>query len=198
MNDCWLNIDTLSTPAGPVSDAEALTSSLGDNFAFSSVDYWDIRRIISAAQLAPTDVVYEIGAGLGRVACAFARRNVLRVVAVELNPRLAGRIRENATRLRGRRCSLDVRCVDAATASIEEGTVFFLFNPFGAETLRAVLANLERSLQASPRIVRVIYVNPQPEHDPVFANATWLQETGRMRTLHGLDVRLFRAGRPGV
>ena len=174
-----------------------MTSVLGDNFAFSSVDYWDLRRIIFTAKLVPTDVVYEIGAGLGRVACTFAQRNVRQVIAVELNPRLAGRIRENAARLRGRRCPLDVRCQDAATANIEDGTIFFLFNPFGAETLQAVLNNVERSLLISPRVLRLIYVNPQPEHDLVFAGAMWLEDAGRMMTLHGLAVRLFRAGGQG-
>lgn len=191
-NDWWLNIDTLTVPVESGPNEGAMTSARGDNFAFSSVDYWDVGRIISAAQLVPTDVVYEIGAGLGRVACAFARQNVRRVVAVELNPRLAGRIRENAARLRGRRCPLEIRCVDAVTACIEDGTVFFLFNPFGAETLRGVLANLERSLRTSPRIVRLIYVNPLPEHAAVFAGATWLEDAGSMRTLRGLAVRLFR------
>jgi SAM-dependent methyltransferase len=193
-NDWWLNIDTLTEPAGPEAGGRRVSSVLGDNFAFSSVDYWDVRRIVRAARLEPADVVYEIGAGLGRVACVFARCGVRQVVAVELNAALAGRIRENAARLRGRRCPVEVRCVDAATASISDGTVFFLFNPFGAETLRSLLGNIQRSLPERPRQVRLIYVNPQAEHLPVFAGATWLADAGRMRTLHGLEVRLFQAG----
>jgi SAM-dependent methyltransferase len=192
-NDRWLNIDTLTVPAMPVAASGSLTSALGDNFAFSSVDYWDVRRIVSRVQLAPEEVVYEIGAGLGRVVCLFGRQKIRKVVAVELNPILAERIRKNAQSLRGRRCPVEVTCADAATATLEEGTLFFFFNPFGADTLSAVLSNIKRSIDSRPRAIRLIYVNPQPEHAALFAGQPWLSDAGRMRTLHGLEVRLFRA-----
>lgn len=196
-NDWWLNIDTLTLPEACHAASSTLQSEHGDNFAFSSVDYWDVRRIVSRVQLAPEEVVYEIGAGLGRVACLFGRQKILKVVAVELNPFLAERIRKNAQALRGRRCPIEVTCSDAATATLEEGTLFFFFNPFGADTLGAVLSNIKRSIEVRPRFVRLIYVNPQPEHAALLGGQTWLSEAGRMRTLHGLEVRLFHVKEPG-
>jgi hypothetical protein len=41
--------------------------------------------------------------------------------------------------------------------------VLFLFDPFGREILREVVADLEASLSASPREAYVVYVYPQYE-----------------------------------
>jgi hypothetical protein len=45
----------------------------------------------------------------------------------------------------------------------KEPVVLFLFDPFGRETLRSVIANLEASLRTNPREVYVVYVYPQFE-----------------------------------
>lgn len=58
---------------------------LGQHFL---VDGRVLRRILAAAQLTPEDTVLEVGPGLGVLTRALARR-VARVVAVELDPRLA-------------------------------------------------------------------------------------------------------------
>jgi hypothetical protein len=51
--------------------------------------------------------------------------------------------------------------------------VLYLFNPFGAETLHAVLTNLELSLLEVSRRVYVIYVKPVHkgifEHSGIFS-----------------------------
>ena len=45
----------------------------------------------------------------------------------------------------------------------------FLFNPFGADTMRAFLANLEASLAQAPREAIIVYLNPR--HPEVFADS---------------------------
>lgn len=158
----------------------------------ASVDYWDLRRILKRVAPGPMDVVFEIGAGLGRVACMFAQYPVRKVVAIELNPTNCERLTRNAQTLRGRRCPIEIRSEDAAQTCYDGGTVFFLYNPFGPDTLSEVLAKVRTSSLSEPRSMRLIYVNPEAGHRQVFAQQSWLADDGRMRTLHGLDVFFFR------
>jgi 16S rRNA (adenine1518-N6/adenine1519-N6)-dimethyltransferase len=62
------------------------TKMLGQNFVH---DPNTVRRIVRTAELAPDDVVLEIGPGLGSLTLALLPA-VARVIAVEIDPRLAG------------------------------------------------------------------------------------------------------------
>ena len=64
------------------------TKQLGQNFV---IDPNTIRRIVGAARLAPTDVVVEVGPGLGSLTLGLLDA-ASRVVAVEVDPVLAGRL----------------------------------------------------------------------------------------------------------
>ncbi|MGH3527461.1 MAG: ribosomal RNA small subunit methyltransferase A, partial [Pseudonocardiaceae bacterium] len=59
---------------------------LGQNFVH---DANTVRRIVAAADLSPDDVVLEVGPGLGSLTLALLGA-VDRVLAVEVDPRLAG------------------------------------------------------------------------------------------------------------
>lgn len=191
LNESWLGITTTEdTPVAGAPDQNRPTTRHADNYAYSTPDYLDLRRILGRARLAPADVFYDIGCGMGRVVCLAARHRVTKSVGIELNPGLAAVARCNAERLRGRRAPIEVRVADAVTADLGDGTIYYLFNPFGAETLRAVLANIERSLAARPRDVRFIYVNPQ--HADAFTDARWLESYDTLKTFRQLDVRFYR------
>jgi SAM-dependent methyltransferase len=191
-NDRWLNIDTLSLPDGAEAGA-AIESRLHDNYPYASLDYWDLRRIIARIAPANQDVVYDLGCGLGRVVCLFARHSVKKVVGVEINPAFRGRLLDNARRLRGRRSLIEIRNEDASRTQLEDGTVFVFVNPFGPETLHAVLARVRDSIQTWPRLIRLVYVNPLAGQRRLFAGQTWLRADPPMRTLHGLDILFFRS-----
>ncbi len=86
------------------------TRSLGQNFV---IDPNTVRRIVRAADVGPTDVVVEVGPGLGSLTLALLPA-VSRVVAVEVDPLLGGAlpgtVREFAPDLADR---LDVVVADA-------------------------------------------------------------------------------------
>lgn len=191
LNESWLGITTTENTlvAGALA-ADRPAARHADNYAYSTPDYLDLRRILARARPAPADVFYDIGCGMGRVVCLTARHRVAKSVGIELNPRLAAVARRNAERLRGRRAPIEVRVADAVTADLGDGTVYYLFNPFGADTLRAVLVNIKRSLAARSRDVRFIYVNPQ--HADAFDDAQWLEPYDTMKTFRQLDVRFYR------
>lgn len=64
------------------------TKKLGQNFLH---DPNTVRMIVGAAELSPDDVVVEVGPGLGSLTLGLAD-TVSRVIALEIDPRLAGRL----------------------------------------------------------------------------------------------------------
>ena len=64
------------------------TKTLGQNFV---IDPNTVRRIVSAAHLAPGDTVLEIGPGLGSLTLALAEAGA-QVTAVEIDPTLAAKL----------------------------------------------------------------------------------------------------------
>ncbi|MCK0089655.1 16S rRNA (adenine(1518)-N(6)/adenine(1519)-N(6))-dimethyltransferase RsmA [Rhodococcus sp. HNM0563] len=93
------------------------TKQLGQNFVH---DANTVRRIVSAAGVGPDDVVLEVGPGLGSLTLALLDV-VDRVVAVEIDPRLAERlpatVAARAPQLAGR---LDVVPMDAMKVSVSD------------------------------------------------------------------------------
>jgi 16S rRNA (adenine1518-N6/adenine1519-N6)-dimethyltransferase len=86
-------------PADVRSLAERLgirpTKQRGQNFV---IDANTVRRIVRAADLAPSDVVVEVGPGLGSLTLALLG-SVSRVVAVEVDPLLAAALPDTVQRL---------------------------------------------------------------------------------------------------
>src|SRR4051794_5744050 len=64
------------------------TKTLGQNFLH---DANTIRRIVRTAEVGPEDVVLEVGPGLGSLTLGLLPA-VAHVIAVEIDPRLAGRL----------------------------------------------------------------------------------------------------------
>ncbi|HUY14104.1 MAG TPA: class I SAM-dependent methyltransferase [Terriglobia bacterium] len=164
-----------------------------DNNAYAVPDYWYIRKIVKILGLTPADTFYDIGAGMGRVLCLAARRRVRKCVGIELSETLCRIARMNAQRLRGRKCSVQVVCGDAATADLSAGTIYFMFNPFGPDTMRDFLSNLNLSLEREPRNVRVVYYNCV--HRSLLDSCGWLEPFHEFRTSSGLSVAFWRSCR---
>lgn len=107
------------------------TKKWGQNFV---IDPNTVRRIVAAAHLEPTDVVIEVGPGLGSLTLALLP-HVQRVLAVEIDERLAAQLPltvvAHAPSLAAR---LDVIHADAMTITAQN-------SPFPAEPT-ALVANL--------------------------------------------------------
>ncbi|MFD6856982.1 16S rRNA (adenine(1518)-N(6)/adenine(1519)-N(6))-dimethyltransferase RsmA [Rhodococcus sp. NPDC060090] len=93
------------------------TKQLGQNFVH---DANTVRRIVSAAGVGPEDVVLEVGPGLGSLTLALLDV-VDRVVAVEIDPRLAERLPSTvAARAPQLADRLDVVPMDAMKVSVAD------------------------------------------------------------------------------
>lgn len=147
--------------------------AFADSVHYEPPDYVRLWHTVRRLGLKPTDVVYEIGCGLGRVVCDLARRPVERVIGIEICPELARVAEANAARVRGRRAPVEIRIADAAEAEYDDGTVYFMFNPFGSATMSAVMDRLRQSLDRAPRDVVVVYMNPA--HADVLDGRSWLR-----------------------
>lgn len=128
-------------------------------------------------QLRKDDVFVDYGCGKGRVVCFMALHDIKRVVGVELRKELAGFAREKIREI-GPATPVDIYEQDAATFYSPDGTIFYLFNPFGVETVKRVLRNIHRSFEAHPRTLRIVYNNS------IYSNwldsADWLAREGRI------------------
>jgi len=165
-----------------------------DSVHYGTMAYRTIHGILDHLDLRSSDVVVDIGSGKGRVLCCAARRPVLRVVGVELSANLCRQARENAERLRGRRAPITVENVLADKYDYADTTVLFLFDPFGAATLRSALERIAAGTRG--RGLRIAYANPT--HDEVFQEQPWLdggERLSRDRTGWEHDVTFYRGRR---
>lgn len=120
---------------------------------------WAIRQL----QPGPGDVFADFGAGKGRVVCEAARHPFSRVIGVEVAHTLTEDAQHNVDLARSRFKCQNVELVTADAAEWEipsDMTVAYLYHPFAGDTFQRVIDNIIRSLQRSPRRLRLIYVCP--------------------------------------
>jgi SAM-dependent methyltransferase len=153
-----------------------LSSSFGDALEYQVVDYQLLRRYMEPLRIGPDDVLIDIGCGMGRVLCVFARTRLRKCIGIEISEELASIAKRNARSLHGCRTPIEIRVGDAAEADYSVGTIFWIYNPFGERTMYTVLSGLGESLSVSPRRIQIVYVNPVCE--AVFRQFSWLICTG--------------------
>ena len=120
------------------------------------------RRLVALLRQLPIthqDAILDLGCGKGAALIAFHQLPFGRITGVELSPELTEICRENLRRLR--QSATEVVCADAREfRDLDAFTYVYLFNPFGAAILEAVLENLTASLQRAPRPFTLLYYNP--------------------------------------
>jgi SAM-dependent methyltransferase len=121
----------------------------------------------SLALQADTFAFVDMGSGKGRALLVASEFAFAKIVGIELSSHLHRIAQENIERYRpsSQQCTdFDLRCMNVVDYEYGPAPpVLFLFDPFGRETLRSVVANLEASLRENPRDAYVVYVYPQFE-----------------------------------
>jgi SAM-dependent methyltransferase len=175
--DRWFGVQTFDERVPQV------TSPTGEPI---SKPHWSMSQsyiqayfLLSAFEVNENDVFYDIGCGRGRIVCLMARRRIKKSIGIERDSAIARRAKENALRLRKRRCEIEIQPADATEADYTGGTIYWMANPFDLKTLEIVLDRIKRTLIDNPRHVRIGYSNP------VFREAvtdkTWLKFLGDRR-----------------
>ena len=144
-------------------DPEAVGPSLQHATHYEPTPVAEAEALLDASPLAPERATFvDLGAGMGRVVMLAARRPFRAVIGVEVSPALVEIARENLTAAREpRRVARDVKivCADAAGYVFPHGDlVVFMYNPFRAPVLRAVLA----ALRARPAAHEVVLLYHTP------------------------------------
>jgi SAM-dependent methyltransferase len=119
----------------------------------------------------------DAGCGKGKMLLLAAECGFGNVLGIEVVPSLAALARRNIAEYRRRNAvSTPIRCVeqDAAKATIPSGPLFvFMYNPFGAATMRAFA---ERLRQHADSELVVAYANPR--HEKELLDTTGLARAG--------------------
>lgn len=112
-------------------------------------------------------VFIDLGCGKGKALLLASEFPFKRVVGVELSSRLAEAAGDNLRSLQGCRKvpPFEVVAGDAREFSFPaEPLVIFLYDPFKADVMEAVVEQLRRSVEAVPRTAYVIYLDPSHHH----------------------------------
>jgi SAM-dependent methyltransferase len=149
--------------------------------------YADIFAGLCAAGVANDDVFADLGSGLGRAVFAAAHLGVKQVVGVEYEHSLHEAAEANRAACRLDRSAVAFHNADARDYDLSGVTLLFLFHPFGAPILQAVIDNLRVARRDRP--LRIVYHNPICE--TVLRDCGWLHEEAR------LPVRTRWFGRAG-
>ena len=91
----------------------------------------------------------------------------------EMDAKLVESANENIRSLRRQRAPIEVLGCAAEAADYSGVTAFYLFNPFGRDTMQAWLGRVEASHATVPRDVRIAYASPY--WDEVLAARHWLR-----------------------
>jgi SAM-dependent methyltransferase len=106
-----------------------------------------LTRALDIARVRASDVVVDIGCGAGRTAALAQLLTGAKVIGVEVQHRLAEASRALVTRLGLQRCAVFECDVLTSPACLDEGSVFFLYCPFGGQRLELLLTRLEQLAQ---------------------------------------------------
>ena len=130
-----------------------------DSIPYIPASYHRIFMVLQILNLNKNDVFFDLGCGKGRVLFCATSFQLKKIVGVELRQALVENARENYQHLKLKKTPVIIIQTDAARANLDEGTAFFMYDPFGYETLEQVLQNLEESLRRFPRQIKIAYVN---------------------------------------
>lgn len=134
------------------------TSIHEDAAIYQATTYEQLRAMVEYLPLTADDVFVDYGCGKGRVLCYMALQNIRKVVGVELRQELIDIAWKNIRALKPQ-MPVEIYKADAARFSSPDGTLFYLFNPFGSRTVKDVVGAIERSVKENPRLIRIIYNN---------------------------------------
>jgi predicted RNA methylase len=167
------------------------TSLCRDACEYIPTTYDKLNEIFGYLGLSDRDIFVDLGCGMGRAVLLAATKKIKKSVGVELDPDLVADAAENLRRARGLISPVEFINADAAAFEIKEGTIFFLYNPFGCRTIVRVADNIRKFLENSRGAARIVYFGPQYRH--VFEDAPWLELE---KELSGNDTVIWRSRAP--
>jgi Methyltransferase domain len=114
-----------------------------------------VLEMVDAARLTGDDGFYDVGSGLGLVSMLVALATDARVRGIDVEPAYCDYARSRAAELA---VPAEFVHADARQADYTDGTVFFLYTPFGGRMMLEVLHRLR--MEARTRPIRIFAYGP--------------------------------------
>jgi SAM-dependent methyltransferase len=151
-----------------VIENEALSDVASPNLArgirYEPTRALPLRRVLRAARIPADGGFVDLGCGKGRALMVAVLCGFQHVTGVDYSGALCVAAEKNLDLFRARTKRTFTSTVLAADAAdyafAKDDNVVYLFNPFDAVVLAAVLARLRQSMAANPRTVWLVYHNP--------------------------------------
>ena len=144
--------------------ADVTSPNLARGIRYEPTRALPFRRVLRAARVPAAGGFVDLGCGKGRVLILAVQYGFRQVTGVDYSSALVALAERNLAAFRSRtRRSFRSKILTADAADYAftaEDTVVYLFNPFDAVVLAAVIARLRRSLERHPREAWVVYHNP--------------------------------------
>lgn len=148
--DAW--VDELLGMAPPPSDALDLPRGAVP-YLPCGVD--EILAMVQDVPVQPDDELVDLGSGLGRVAVLAHLLSGARTRGIEIQAPLVDRARATCADLALAPAAVSFVHGDAAEAELD-GSIFFLYAPFGGATLARVIRHLQGVAQRRPIVVAAV------------------------------------------
>jgi predicted RNA methylase len=155
-------------------------SSNRDMFGYQPTFYGVLEKMIRSLHLTPEDVFVDLGCGKGRVVFFMSLKKLKKIIGVELDKKLIDIARKNLVNFKANKTPIEFVNEDAAALDAKEGTVFFMYNPFGFKTLEEALENIKKSLSDNPRKIRIVYYG-DPNYINFIDRQDWLIQCKEIR-----------------
>ena len=108
----------------------------------------------------------DFGSGAGRALEFFINKEVKFCKGIERSYKLTELARLNLSKYD----NVELFHMDAENYKIDnKDNIFFLYDPFGIETIKKVIKNINYSVKISPREINIIYVSPR--YNEIFKSA---------------------------
>jgi hypothetical protein len=134
-----------------------------------------ILNLMAACNFLNSDVLVDLGSGLGHVPLLVSIRAGIRTLGVEVQPDYVASAQGTARELNLGHVRFVVE--DARSADLSSGTVFYMFSPFSGSILTDVLSRLHK--QSRQRPIKICSLGPCTR---ILQGQTWLRATGRPDT----------------
>ena len=150
---------------------DVLGLSPDDSYEYNNSGGLHLEKVLDSLKITPQDSIVDFGSGKGGALITFSRYPFAKITGVELSPELVAIAKENLRKLKIRNIHMIVG--DALDfTELEEYNYFYFFTPFPGHIMKAVIKNIESSVEKKPRKVTIIYFNPE-FHDVVITGSSF-------------------------
>ena len=139
---------------GRVSMDKTIFNREADAYGVQCISYPYLRAFVKQLDWSKEDVFVDIGCAWGRLLGYLEKKTAIRkLVGIELNEEAA----ETAKKIFKKSARVQIIAGDAVSEMPSDGTILYMFNPFGERTLCSVLDKIE---EIYDHPVRVFYLYP--------------------------------------